>query len=278
MTIYRNESTVVSHERCPKCADTGRDRHGDNLAVYSDGHEYCFACGYRKAAPNSLSNLRKKYVSQDPQDANRIISTGGMLSPSRGELPEKARAWLHKYGITESEYRTFQLFYIEDRQLLCFPVYKHSKLVYYNGRYFGPEPKHSKYVAVGTKPITPTICRAREESKVFVAVEDFISAIKISRQFNAICLFGTHLKAPEKLPKLRNVINVNRNNQHGDINQHISLRIWLDFDKYSLAIKHAARARQYIPDCATIVTPKDPKCYTDEEIHGFVSRITESVS
>ena len=40
------ESVVVNRDRCPKCAATGSDRAGDNLAVYSDGHGYCFKCQY----------------------------------------------------------------------------------------------------------------------------------------------------------------------------------------------------------------------------------------
>ncbi len=43
-----NESTVVSRDRCPRCAATGGDNSGDNLAVYSDGHVHCYCCGYHK--------------------------------------------------------------------------------------------------------------------------------------------------------------------------------------------------------------------------------------
>lgn len=32
--------------RCPNCEKKGRDRKGDNLAIYSDGHGYCFSCGF----------------------------------------------------------------------------------------------------------------------------------------------------------------------------------------------------------------------------------------
>lgn len=35
-------STLVGKRQCPKC----RDRGGDNLAIYSDGHGYCFSCSY----------------------------------------------------------------------------------------------------------------------------------------------------------------------------------------------------------------------------------------
>lgn len=39
-----SDSTVVGREQCPKCAEMGLDSSGDNLARYSDGHGYCFAC------------------------------------------------------------------------------------------------------------------------------------------------------------------------------------------------------------------------------------------
>lgn len=39
-------STLVRKEACPKCRENGGDHGGDNLGRYSDGHGYCFACGY----------------------------------------------------------------------------------------------------------------------------------------------------------------------------------------------------------------------------------------
>tara|TARA_Y100000310_G_C20680503_1_gene815652 strand:+ start:1423 stop:3153 length:1731 start_codon:yes stop_codon:yes gene_type:complete len=41
-----NDGYVTDRERCPKCASQGMDKSADNLAVYDDGHKYCFACGY----------------------------------------------------------------------------------------------------------------------------------------------------------------------------------------------------------------------------------------
>lgn len=37
-------SKVVNKTQCPACAQHGRDNGCDNLAVYDDGHKYCFAC------------------------------------------------------------------------------------------------------------------------------------------------------------------------------------------------------------------------------------------
>lgn len=39
-------STLTGRERCPNCAAEGRDTSADNLAVYNDGHKYCYSCGY----------------------------------------------------------------------------------------------------------------------------------------------------------------------------------------------------------------------------------------
>jgi len=40
------ESKVVSRKRCPKCAAQGNDTSGNNLAMYDDGHSYCYACEF----------------------------------------------------------------------------------------------------------------------------------------------------------------------------------------------------------------------------------------
>ena len=39
-------SKVTKKEQCPACAKRGQDTGQDNLAVYDDGHKYCFSCQY----------------------------------------------------------------------------------------------------------------------------------------------------------------------------------------------------------------------------------------
>tara|TARA_R100000458_G_scaffold58828_1_gene67760 strand:+ start:22 stop:1743 length:1722 start_codon:yes stop_codon:yes gene_type:complete len=39
-------SKVIDRDRCPACATKGEDTKGDNLAVYDDGHKYCYSCKY----------------------------------------------------------------------------------------------------------------------------------------------------------------------------------------------------------------------------------------
>ena len=42
MDAVQDESTFLHHQPCPACGSK------DNLGVYSDGHVYCFGCGYHK--------------------------------------------------------------------------------------------------------------------------------------------------------------------------------------------------------------------------------------
>jgi len=56
MSSSHKASTFVEHKPCPACRDTGGDKAGDNLSVYSDGHGYCNACGhYEKGKLNDLT-------------------------------------------------------------------------------------------------------------------------------------------------------------------------------------------------------------------------------
>ena len=42
----------VRKDQCPACAKQGRDKSGNNLAVYSDDSVYCFSCGYTGKGDN----------------------------------------------------------------------------------------------------------------------------------------------------------------------------------------------------------------------------------
>lgn len=42
MAFVQSSSRVLQFEQCPKCAEEGRDVSKDNLAIYDDGHKYCY--------------------------------------------------------------------------------------------------------------------------------------------------------------------------------------------------------------------------------------------
>jgi twinkle protein len=58
-------SKLVEREACPKCQAEGRDTAGDNLAVYDDGHKYCYACKYfvnSKGIEEDLTEFTFEYL------------------------------------------------------------------------------------------------------------------------------------------------------------------------------------------------------------------------
>lgn len=44
--MEHGDTFVTGRERCPRCAEEGRDNHCDNMARYNDGHGFCYACKY----------------------------------------------------------------------------------------------------------------------------------------------------------------------------------------------------------------------------------------
>lgn len=46
MASVQSGSKLVAREACPKCQEQGRDKSSDNLAVYDDGHKWCYSCGH----------------------------------------------------------------------------------------------------------------------------------------------------------------------------------------------------------------------------------------
>jgi len=57
-------SKAISKEACPKCRESGRDRHGDNLVCYDDGHKYCYACQYAEfpTQPREEESMNQDYT------------------------------------------------------------------------------------------------------------------------------------------------------------------------------------------------------------------------
>lgn len=83
------ESVVISKGACPKCVIAGRDNSGDNLANYSDGHSYCFACcSYYPAAPNHRNNQVSSF--EATVDVNEPGIFTGFLTGHTTQLSHRA--------------------------------------------------------------------------------------------------------------------------------------------------------------------------------------------
>jgi DNA primase len=178
------------------------------------------------------------------------------------KLPPHALMWLDKYGVTEQERIVNRIVYDLEKDLLVLPIYDGDRLVVTNCRYFGDNPDYPKYITKGWKSghfkLFP-----KKDSNVFVLTEDYLSALKVGRVSNAIPLLGTHI--PNTL-----ILSL--------VSKRPTLCIWLDRDKAIDSIRLAGRARQFIPKCVSIVTERDPKDYTTEEINEFVLQHTQKFS
>tara|TARA_R110000824_G_scaffold241589_2_gene430349 strand:+ start:2843 stop:4480 length:1638 start_codon:yes stop_codon:yes gene_type:complete len=83
-----NDSKVISKKPCPKCRTKGEDRKGDNLAVYDDGHDYCFKCGFLQFDKEEALNIKPK----------RTLEMTGEYGAIKDRKISEAVA--RKYGVT----------------------------------------------------------------------------------------------------------------------------------------------------------------------------------
>jgi len=94
VSSLRSPSTFVEHKPCPACRDTGGDRAGDNLAIYSDGHGYCNACGHYEKKFTGEQN----YVEEKPM---QTITPRGVSNASIKERRISSNI-TSKFGVTVS--------------------------------------------------------------------------------------------------------------------------------------------------------------------------------
>jgi len=221
--------SFIQHTACPKCGSK------DNLGEYDD-HFFCFGCKYWKSK-NDITSIRLRLAQKEKLDIKDVnIET-------TEDIPIKAKQWLFKYGIKPSEIKDFQISWNESHELLV--LIKTPS--YWQARTFG---QHKvKYMSSGQKPLT-----FYGYSDKIVCVEDILSAIKISRlspEWCALPLLGSHMsnEVSERLGR-----------------DFTSVVIWLDRDKAKEAINIARNLKQRGINSSVVVSPKDPKEYSEGEI------------
>ena len=232
------DSKFVKHKSCPSCGSR------DNLATYSDGHCFCFGCGYKKS---SSKEWRIRGTS-DRQNGAIRNSPSELPRDSIKELPSDCLQWLYKYELTPQEIQNFNLFWSESLGSLIFPIKQEDVLLGYVARKFkGDGPK---YRIKGEKR---KFSMPLGTGRTIVFTEDLISATIVSRVTTACCLYGTSL--PSEL--------VSRLASFGKYDKYL---IWLDKDKRSEALKQALYFKQFGYNFGVIMTEKDPKEYSNEQI------------
>ncbi len=156
---------MVKRERCPKCAEVGRDTAGDNLARYANGGAWCFSCHYLEK-PTSWKPRVNPDVKELPKDLTSVFHPDNL-------------EWLKQY-LNEGEiYSQFKYSPSMQRH-----VFQHGS--YWEARSVNKQPK---VISSGVKPFFVW----NSTKNQLVVVEDVVSAIKVSRVAAALPLFGSHL-------------------------------------------------------------------------------------
>lgn len=245
-------SILIRRERCPKCAERGRDSKGDNLAIYDD-HKYCFSCGFAE-----FPTWKEKLKTQMAQRAvdPLILVNEGLDFPAdfTNDIPQEPLTWLRKYGITDLEIKENRIGWSEDKQYLIYPVFDEDRLLMWQGRYFGGNKDRPRYFTKG-KPRDILHILGQRNRATIILVEDLISAIKVSRVYPSMPLWGSDVS----IDTFRRLAR-----------QFSSVGVWLDSDKYIESVKLALRGALWA-NTFTVKSLVDPKEYSNKEIVELVT-------
>ena len=246
-------SEFLRNEACPQCRKLNRDRKGDNLGVYSDGHCICWSCGYY-VPPDAL-----KQVAQKLGEAPQASETKVVVLPHDVDVnyPSEALEWIAKYELSRSDLLANRVLWSESRRLLIFSFSDgEGRIIAWQGRNFG-KVYRTKWFGRGQLEDTFVFFPRNKQriTRIFF-VEDVVSAIKLGKYFDskkeldgwvAMPIFGSHIS---QLRLSRCLLLF-----HNDP----TITIWLDRDKASQAIKFAKQAESLGFKSSTIITEVDPK-------------------
>ena len=159
-------SHFLYNEACPSCRSKGEDRSADNLAVYSDGHKYCYKCRYFLEG-DKLHVLRTHNTNQ------RIKKDFQALS----DFTLDALNWFKKYDLTNDEIYSH---FIPVHEGWCYHTEKFNLI---RDLYAKPKVRITGDV-VGNEPVL-------HKNNTLVLVEDVVSMVKVARQFSCCALLKT---------------------------------------------------------------------------------------
>lgn len=244
-----NDSHVIGKEQCPECARLGKDNSSDNLAIYSDGHKWCYSCGYYEGVSPlvKFKHVEKEVEKKDP-----------LTLPSDCDIvyPERALDWIKQYELNKVDLLNNNVMWSDSMQRLIFPVYGDDWLIAYQGRYFGAGnmaiAKIPKWYGKGNLKDTFNILGKGDE---LILTEDVVSAIKVAKcGVMALPLYGC-VVGTIRFKRLLTILGT-----------AVKVRVWLDPDKRSDAVREAKLGRCVGLNCGTIFSERDPKEHTFSEI------------
>lgn len=225
-------SHFIHNEPCPSCRESGGDRSGDNLAVYSDGHKYCYKCKYFVTG-DKLHALRNVSPTKTTKDNRRV---------KVGEFSEDALKWFKKYDLSNDEIFT------HFKGTANGWLYETDKFSIERNLYRQPKVKNFGEI-LGNEPIIHV-------NSTLVIVEDVVSMVKVARQFSCCALLKSSLN--DIL-----LMRLAKDYEH--------LVLWLDPDMYQNMVRNLLpKCRLVFKSVKVVFSKHDPKEHTDDEILNYV--------
>lgn len=271
--MQRNvDSRFLYHTSCPVCGSR------DNVAVYDDGHGWCFGCRKIVIEPEFRQFREQRKVQRDNGYTDSNAGSGdpernsndpnSTLVLPRGysrDIDFQGLEWLNKYNLTSKEISENRIGWdqegwkirkgtIQYSPLMIFPVFDiYDNLLMYQARYFGNLKNVPKYWTVGNRAVIHTI---GNNPRVCTLVEDLLSAIKVGRYTTGIPIFGSDIST-ETVLRLRD--------------RYETLLIWLDKDKRRYAHARALSIRYLFNSVRVIDSEADPKDYDNQELKEYLN-------
>lgn len=230
------KSKCINQIRCPRCAKDGHDTQGNNLAVYSDGSQYCFACGY---VHHDISNYIQNTRNVSIKDTIKTVKLPEDISI---DYPQDTIKWINQYDLIQEDLINHNVLWSDSISRLIFPVFSEQGCIFYTARYFGKDTGQCKWLARGNKPLHHLAGR-----NIVILVEDILSAIKLNKLgYGSVCLFGTAFL--NKLDTLKEITS-----------KYKSCYLWLDPDKFKESITMIRHADGHGLDIRLVQSERDPK-------------------
>lgn len=266
--LLLNTSKYEYHTSCPQCGSR------DNLAMYSDGHGWCFGCQEVVIKPESYTKYsRRQDRYNDPTAENQTLRLPNDFTT---DIPELGLTWLRKYTLSPNEIVRNRIGWSQNgwtlnprkaqasktstpilySPLMIFPVFDQwENLLMFQARYMGPEQGLPKYWTKGVKDCLHILEVRGDNTNTIVLVEDLISAIKTSRTTTSMPLWGSDIK-DELAVRLCNIYD--------------NVVIWLDKDKATYARKRAESLRFLFKTVKVVISDGDPKDYETNSIRQYL--------
>jgi hypothetical protein len=219
---------------------------------------FCFRCNEHGSAPNPAESLAEKLsrLARLSESDGVMRALSNLPEPATYDLdawPIASKLWLYKAGLGRAEIGRLGAYYHRPTDRVVLPVFEGGVAVFWQAR--ATDNRAPKYLA-------PAIDRAKVlprygQGQRPTITEDILSAFKVGLVAEGWCAMGTRISA-HMLNEL--------------MARDTAVNVWLDPDPAGQrgAIKIIKQLRAYGIETRNIISERDPKLHTRQEIREYL--------